>query len=655
MVNKYVNAMRSLALQTLANAKSGHPGMAMSSAPLTYTLYTQNINIESTDPKWINRDRFVLSGGHGCLSIYTIFHFAGFISLDEMKMFRQGLDVVAGHPEYSKKNFVDASTGPLGQGTANAVGMAIAEKYLSNRWDKLKGLIDHYTYCVCGDGDLQEGISYEAMSIAGKLKLNKLIFLHDSNDFQLDSAVKDVNIESIKMRAESQGWNYLACSNNLDEINHCIQIAKHSVDKPTFIEVKTIIGEGISVAKSNKAHGFGINDAEIENANKYFEMQYDKFNFPKEVYEHFSENIVKRGNKKYAEWNQLLNKYKSEFPKDVEVFLKHCNDDFSEYNDLLNVDAITHKNDATKTYLKQFFDQLKTTRDIITLSADLASTTNCKIGDNSMNVDGVSPYIMVGVREFSMAAIQNGILLHKGLKSICGTFLSFSDYLKSALRVGAICGLPSIYVLTHDTYKVGPDGPTHQPYDQITMLRAIENVEVLRPADEKETLACLKIALASKDQTYCLVLTRQALPSSYNTSIANTNLGAYVVHEETDADITLIASGSELELAINSVQALKDTFNMKAKVVSCPCLKTFLLQDKKYIEKTLSSHNGVISIEASSDKYWYELSHYCKKVRTISATKFGKSMDGNKLYNDMGFNIDNVIEKCQELINEKNY
>ncbi|MGL4952029.1 MAG: transketolase [Mycoplasma sp.] len=653
--NKYINAMRNLALQALEKSKSGHSGMAMSAAPLTFTLYTNHINIEASNPKWINRDRFVLSGGHGCLSIYTVLHFSGLISLEEMQEFRQGLENVAGHPEYDKNNFIDASTGPLGQGIANAVGMAIAEKYLEHRWSNLKGLIDHHTYVVCGDGDLQEGISYEAMSIAGKLKLNKLIMLHDSNDFQLDSDVKKVNDENIKMRVESQNWNYLTCDGDADSINICIELAKKSKDKPTFIEVKTIIGEGTSAAGSYKAHGFAINHSEIEHANEYYEMNYASWSWPKEIYDYFDSKVIVRGSNKYDEWNKLLNHYLNTNPEETKQLLDNFEDNFEDYSKLLNIDEIKNKNDASKTYLKTFFDQLVDTKDIMTLCADVASTTNCKIGNEIFNDGTPAPYVMLGVREFSMAGIQNGILFHKGVKCISGLFLSFVDYLKSAMRVGAMCKLPSTYILTHDTYKVGPDGPTHQPYDQLPMLRAIDNVYVLRPCDEVETFASLKMAFESKDRTHCLVLTRQGMPSQYPTSIDNFEKGGYIIHDEKDADITLVASGSEVELAMEAVHALKETFNMKAKVVSCPSLKLFLEQDASYIESVLCSFNGAITIEASSETLWYDLSKYTKKVRIIRATKFGKSKDGNKLYNDMGFNVENIIEKCQELINEKNF
>ncbi len=650
--NKYVLAMRSLSLQALNHAKSGHTGMAMSASNITYTLYTRFINISDKENKWLNRDRFVLSGGHGCLSIYTIFHFAKLIEKEEFKKFRLGSKWYPGHPEYEDYNWVDASTGPLGQGTSNAVGMALAQKYLENRWAPIAKLIDHYTYCVCGDGDLQEGISYEAMSIAGKLKLNKLIFLYDSNDYQLDSAVTQVNIENMKMRVESQNWNYIQCKNDVEEITAAVQKAQQSIDKPTFIEVKTTIGEGTTAAASNKAHGLGISDKELEYANNFYAMDYKNFEFPEEIYDHFYNNVTARGNAKYNEWKQLLSDYKQKEPKLVEEFLNNFKGEFDNFCKYLDIADVSKLNDASKTYLKTFFSQLSDCPDIMTLSADLASTTNCKIGDKAFNDDPKAPYVMVGVREFSMAGIQNGILYHGGLMSFAGTFLSFADYAKSAIRVGAMAKIPSNYILTHDTYKVGADGPTHQPYDQIPMLRAIDNVYVLRPADEKETIGALNLCLTNKNKTYALVLTRQGMQSGYDTSINNVAKGAYVVYEDENPDITLISNGSELELVMKSIESIKDAYGLNIKVVSCPCLKLFLNQDAKYIKETIKSRNGVIAVEASSDTYWYLLSKYTKKVKTLRATTFGLSMDGETLYKEKGFNVENILKKCQEIINE---
>ncbi len=650
--NKYVLAMRSLSLQALNHCKSGHTGMAMSASNITYTLYTRFINISSHECKWLNRDRFVLSGGHGCLSIYSIFHLAKLIDKEEIKKFRDGSKWYPGHPEFEDYNWVDASTGPLGQGVSNAVGMAIAQKYLETRWASISPLINHYTYCVCGDGDLQEGISYEAMSVAGKLKLNKLIILHDSNSYQLDSSVNDVNNEDIRLRVESQNWNYISCENDVEKITEAINQAQQSNEKPTFIEVKTIIGEGTTAQASNKAHGLSVSDQELQHCNEFYGIDYKNFEFPEDIYNHFYQSVVERGNKKYSEWKAMLNDYLVKEPKLTAEFLSNFKGEFDNFSKYLDLSDVAKLNDATKTYLKSFFNQLSDCQDIITLSADLASTTNCKIGDKAFNNDFKSPYIMMGVREFSMGGIQNGILYHGGLKSFAGTFLSFADYAKSAIRVGAMAKLPSNWILTHDTYKVGPDGPTHQPYDQIPMLRAIENVYDLRPCDEKETLGAINLCLNNKNKTYCLILTRQGLQSGYETSINNVAKGAYVIYEDENPDVTLIASGSEVELVMNSIASIKEAYDLNVKVVSCPSLKLFLAQEPSYIKSTLKSRNGTISVEASSDTYWYLLSKYTKKMKSLRADTFGASTNGNKVYESKGFNVESVVKKCQELINE---
>ncbi len=652
--NIYLNAMRSVALQAIFNVQQGHTGMAISAIPLIYTIYAKNININSDDGKWINRDRFVLSAGHGSMSLYSLFFLSNLINLDEIKNYRQENSKTPGHPEYENKsdNYIDCSTGPLGQGIASAVGMAIAEKYLANKWKKLKGLIDHYTYVVVGDGDLQEGVCYEAMSLAGKLKLNKLIVLHDSNDYQLDSAVNLVNNENLKKRVESQNWLYLKSNNDIENIDNCINIAKKS-KKPTFIEVKTIIGEGTSAQSSFKAHGLKVTDQELKNANKYFDMNFENFNFPNEIFEHFHNNVVKRGKEKYEKWEKLLNEYQSKYPKLVNEFLDSFNDEYydEKIDKILNEIIKENKVTPTKNYLKDFFDLCNkyNIKNILTLSADLASTTFCKNNEVSFNENINSPYIMCGIREFSMGCIQNGILLHKGLKSFSGTFLSFADYIKSAIRVGALSKLPSIYIFTHDSYLVGGDGPTHQPYDQLAMLRAIENVYDIRPCNHYEFAKAINIALKSSTKSYCFILTRQNVDVSINNN-AKIEKGAYIIRDEKNANITIVASGSEVELIMKNIDIIEKETKLKIKVVSCPIQKLFLEQSDEYIRNTINATKGVMVIEASNDANWYKLQKYNNNFCFIGAWGFGKSMDGNKLYQEKGFNKNNIIKIIKEMV-----
>lgn len=637
MENKNINAMRLLSLHAIKLAKQGHVGMSMSAAPLTYTLYTEHINIFKDDPKWINRDRFVLSAGHGSMSIYSVLHFAGLLSLDDIKAFKTKDSKTPGHPEYEHDNFIDASTGPLGQGAAMAVGMAIAEKYLNAKFAKLPGLLDHHTYAVVGDGDIQEGIVYEAMSLAGKLQLNKLIFLHDSNDYQLDSKVDLVFTEDLKKRMESMQWNYLKTSNDVAEISKAIEAAKKS-NKPTYIEVKTIIGEGVHTQASNKAHSMALTDQDIVDANTHFHTAYKALKFEPEIYSYFEKHVVDRGAKKYAEWIKLAETYAQIEPALFQTFTKWAHNDFGDLQGLLSELKFPATGVATRNYVKDvlsFLNQHKSDW-LMAGSADLVAATNVKIGDNCFNSDVHSNHIFYGIREFAMAAITNGILLHGGLKTISGTFLVFSDYMKSAIRLGALMQLPNIYIFTHDTYQVGGDGPTHQPVDQLAMLRAIPNVIVHKPCDEKEFISAFSEALTATKQSHVIILTRQNLSSDHNTSIKLAKLGGYIVSGVANADVTLAGAGSEVDLLF-ATQKLLATLNINAKVVSIPCLQNFLKLDETLISKTLESKNGILTVEASSDASWYKLFKHGRRFYHVEANAFGKSMDGAQLYKDMGF------------------
>ncbi len=643
--NKFVNAMRSLALQAIMAAKQGHTGMAMSAAPINYAIYTKDMHIVAEDPKWINRDRFVLSAGHGSMSLYSVLHFAGLISLEEIKKHRQGSTITPGHPEYGPKNFVDATTGPLGQGIANGVGMAIAEKYIENQFPQLPGIINHNTFVVCGDGDLQEGISYESMSIAGKLGLNKLIILHDSNSYQLDSAVSEVNTEDIRKRVLSMKWDYRTTSNDPEQIHAAVLRAKKSM-KPSFIEVKTIIGEGTTHQADNSAHGCAVNEKEIANADKYFDMNYDNWNFPKEIYYHFGQKVLNRGRIAYKKWNAKLDEFKATEPEAVKRLLGWFERDFSDFSNILNTDNIAHDK-ATRDYTKNFFDQLNAAKakEVITLSADLAGSTKVKIGSDSFNQDNTKSHVNLGIREFAIAGIQNGVMLHGGLFPVASTFLVFADYMKSAIRIGALNNLPSTYIFSHDTYMVGADGPTHQPYDQIPMLRAIANVVIFRPADEVEEKQAFIEAVKSKGETHVIVTCRQPIPSSYNTNAKGTKRGGYIVKNVENADFTIVANGSDLELAHELAKSFKD---YKIKVVSVPSLKTFLKQDGEYISKTISSSKGVIAIECSSDYMWYKLGLYNKNgFMHQGAFTFGESKDGLEIYREAGFEVEHLITRIK--------
>lgn len=648
-IEYFINAIRSMGLQAIMQAKQGHPGMVISAAPINYAIFTVGMNITEKNPKWINRDRYVLSAGHGSMSLYPILHFSRLVDISRIINFRQKISGLSGHPENTGCEYIDASTGPLGQGIANAVGMAIAETYLENKYKELEGLIDHFTFCVVGDGDLQEGISYEAMSLAGKLKLNKLIVFHDSNGYQLETDVATVNSENLKQRLESMHWNYISSSNDPYNVIKLIkQIKNNPPNKPTFIEVKTIIGEGLSFASSSNAHGNSINSDDLNSFNKYFDCNFNDWIFPSNVYYHFYKNIIQKGNDKYEKWEKLVKKYELEKPDLLKKFLKEINGEFSDISHLFTNEELP-KNKATRSVAGIILEKINAANinDIFILSPDVGKSTNIKINNGLFNNDKNSNMLMTGVREFSMLAIQNGIELHGGIRTISSCFLAFSDYLKSAIRLAAISKINPLIVFTHDSIAVGADGPTHQPIEQIGTLRAIPNNIVFRPCDEQETLAVFINALQqTKDKPTCLVLSRQNLQSQPNSNPKKTiQSGGYIIYEDNNPDIAICASGSEVELAIKCATILKNKFNIQTKVISVPNLNLFL--ENSDLEKIIFAKYGLVSIEASNDCMWYKLGIKSSNYLNISINQYGYSIDGTINYELLGFN---EISVCQKII-----
>lgn len=651
--DKYINSMRLISLHAIKKASQGHAGMSMSAAPITYTLFTKHIHLSKENPKWINRDRFILSAGHGSLSLYSIFYFAKAISLDDFKNFKKNNWIMNSHPEYSENNFIDASTGPLGQGVGMGVGTAIAEQYLRFKFSKLDGLVNHYTYVLVGDGDLQEGVSYEAMSLAGKLKLNKLIILHDSNDYQLDSSVVKVNSENLKLRMESMGWVYFKVDGNVDEIDWAINLAKKQ-NKPSFIEVKTTIGFGTHLSNNNKSHSMNLKDEDIEYANNFFGLNNSEFDFEndQDLFEHFKV-VFNKKDYGYNDWKTKYLNYQNENSLDFIKFNNYLNKNY-DLERIFNKIKFEKTSVATRNYVKDLMTLFKENSCdwIIAGCADLEAATNIKINDTDFNDDYFSNNIKFGIREFAMGTITNGILLHSFLKTISGTFLVFSDYLKSAIRLGAIMKIPNTYIFTHDCYQVGGDGPTHQPVEQLAMLRSIPNILVWKPCDEKEFLAASYCALKSKHKTNILILTRHGLTSERNTSITKSiKFGGYELNDINNPDLTLLGSGTEIDLLIEVKEELEKQ-GYKVKVISVPSLNLLLVQEEKYIRDLLDSKYGVFSIESSSDTLWYKLHRYSKKFYHYGATKFGYSMDGDKLYKQMGFEKENILNLIlKELVN----
>ncbi len=634
-----IGAIRYIGLKAIQEAKGGHVGMTISAAPITYTLFTKFIKLNPENGKWINRDRFVLSGGHGSMSLYPIFYFANLLTLDDIKKFKTEDSKTPGHPEYENDidNFIDASTGPLGQGFAMAVGMAIAQKHISNKLGKYSDLIDNFTYVICGDGDLQEGITYEASAIAGKYELNKLIVLHDSNKYQLDSSVEKVSIENLKQRFESNNWNYLKCSNDPKEIEAAIKKAQLSKSKPTFIEVETIIAEGLKSQSSNKGHHGVVSNEDLDNFLKYHNLDFKNWNIDSKIIEHFQKTIIERGNKEVAKWNKKLAKanQNKEFNKLWNILISS-----KDYQQLFNRIKIKENNLATRVYLKTFLQSIKDFNPfVIATCADLVSSTNVAITNETILENGQS--LPIGIREFAMGAIVNGISLYaKGIKAIGGTFLVFSDYIKSAIRLGALMKVPSVYAFTHDSYLVGGDGPTHQPYDQLPMLRAIENLNVYRPADEEELRYFLGVAFNSSTDSSAIILSRQNI-KSLNSKMKYSDLekGIHIVKDCKNPDYIIAASGSEVQLALEISQSINNI-----RIISVPCLDLATKMSKKEKNKYFKAKKLFLTIEASADYKWFALHLNSQNNEHIGAYTFGKSIDGEILYSQKGFNKQSILK-----------
>jgi transketolase len=503
-------------------ANSGHPGIVLGAAPMMHALYTNHLNIDVKNPKWINRDRFVLSAGHGSILQYAINHLSGFkISLEDIKNFRQPGNT-PGHPEYGHTDGIEVTSGPLGQGIANAVGMAIAEAHLAAKFNKDGiNIIDHNTYALLGDGDLQEGVAMEAMSLAGHLGLNKLIVLFDSNDIQLDGAVNLAFSENHELKMKSIGWNYLKVEdgNDLDKINSAIKRAKKQKDKPSFIEIKTVIGYGASDQGTSKVHGAPLGLEETEKLRKTLNWNYGLFEVPEDVYEYYKKTVFNRGKRNSKKWSKLYSEYKTNFPKqyeELEKYYKDVNVDLDNFKEI-----VTNKDDATRNVSGKIINKLSQIYpNLIGGSADLTASTKAKGSDGDFSKEHrEGRNINIGVREHAMGAIINGIVLHGGLKSFGGAFFVFSDYMKPAIRLAALMNIPSIFVFSHDSIAVGEDGPTHQPIEQLVGLRAIPNLNVIRPADARETMFAWKTAIESKGSPTVIVLTRQTVNNSFETDI----------------------------------------------------------------------------------------------------------------------------------------
>lgn len=638
-----INAIRCTGVDMINKANSGHPGIVLGAAPMMHTLFTKHLQLNPKNPKWINRDRIVFSAGHGSALLYTMLHFSGFdISLEDLKEFRQLHSITPGHPEYGQTPGVDTTTGPLGQGIASAVGMAIAEAHMSSQYNKKDfSIIDHYTYVLCGDGDLEEGISYEACSLAGCLKLNKLIVLFDSNKIQLDGPVKDCYIENTKSRFEAMGWSYLVVEDgtSCDDISSAIEEAKASSDKPTIIEVKTTIGFGAPKEGTNAVHGSPLGEEGREVLAKNLGYSNAPFDIPQEVYSYYKENVEARGEAAYKEWEKSYAAYKVSYPEFESLFSDAIEDKISmDFNKLQDFDF--NDKQATRAMAGKFVDAIGSLMpNTMGGSADLVSSTKIKGADGLFSAENrLGRNIKFGVREHAMAAICNGITIHGGLRAFCAGFFVFSDYMKPAIRLSAIQNIPTAYIFSHDSVYVGEDGPTHEPIEQLTMLRSIPNLNVIRPCDSAEVRAALQVAFTSKSTPTVVVTTRQKVTNFRMTSFEKTKMGAYVLYEpKEEPTAIIIASGSEVELALASAYLLEKE-GAPTRVVSMPSQYLFDKQSSEYKEEVLPKHiTNTLAIELGSPLGLYK---YANKVLGIS--RFGESAPASHMAEIFGFTTDNV-------------
>ncbi len=643
-----VKAIRAMCIDVVNKAKSGHPGMALGSAPILYTLFSKFLVANPKDPEWINRDRFVLSAGHASSLLYTILHVAGYdLSLDDLKSFRQLNSLTPGHPEYHHTKGVDATSGPLGQGIAQAVGMAMAERAVSAQYPFGKELISHYTYALCGDGCLQEGISQEAISLAGHHRLNKLILIYDANNVTLDGGLDLSFSENVKERFIASEWDVLEVEdgNNLEDIEKAITKAKLSQDKPTLIIVHTIIGYGSEKQGTSKVHGNPLGNEDGAHAKAVYGYDYPEFTIPEEVYDNFKNTFAKRGLKAEEEWKKEEEKAKTIYPNEFATFTKAFKGDVSSYL-ICEPTFASDNNDSTRVSSGKALNELHSKIPFIMGgSADVAGSVMTKITDGT-NFTKDTPEgrnINFGIREFAMASVSNGMLLHGGIKTYVGAFLVFADYMKAAIRMAALSKLPSIYLFSHDSIAVGEDGPTHQPIETLAMLRSIPNVDVIRPCDARETYAAWKIALESKETPTALILSRQNLPL-LDSSFENVNKGAYVISKANKKEeAIIIATGSEVSLAINAQKLLLEE-GIDVAVVSMPSTFKFDQQSEEYKKSVLTlPKSKIISVEMLSTFGWHKYSDHPYGIDTFGTSAPAK--DAIKAYHFLPEDLKEFVKK----------
>ena len=655
------NALRFLSIDAVQKANSGHPGMPMGMAEIATSLWGKHLNHNPLNPHWFDRDRFVLSNGHGSMLLYSLLHLTGYdISIDDLKDFRKLHSKTPGHPEYDIDIGIETTTGPLGQGIANAIGMAVSEKIMAAEFneDDIKP-INHYTYAFLGDGCLMEGISHEACSFAGTHKLGKLICFYDQNGISIDGEIENWFTDDSIKRFDSYGWQTICVDgHNIEEIDKAIVDAKNETNKPTMIFCKTIIGFG-SPNKSGTAdvHGAALGEEEVIKTREALNWDHDAFKVPQEAYDFW--DSTKKGSELNLDWDNLIKTYdekypdksaelrrriKGDLPDDFEnsfkTFLSEC--------DKNNTPMATRK--CSKACLDFFVKELP---ELIGGSADLTPSNNTFSSSSSTfsNENPSGNHINYGVREFGMSAIMNGMVLHGGIKPYGATFLVFTDYARNAVRLSALMGIPSIFVYTHDSVALGEDGPTHQPIEHMVTLRSTPNLNSWRPADLVETAVAWNEAVKSKKTPTCLIFSRQGTSSISRTEdqLSLINKGGYLIDESDNSDITLIASGSEVQLVIDAAKELKN-HSISANVVSMPSLDLFLQQSEEFQSSIINPDKPILVVECSHPNSWYRILN--RKDKVIGIESFGESAPGSELLEHFGFNTENVVNSAKSLLND---
>lgn len=663
-IKELANAIRFLSIDAVDRAQSGHPGMPLGMADIAAVLWHKFLSHQPQNPYWFNRDRFVLSNGHGSMLLYALLHLSGYsLSIDELKNFRQLHSKTPGHPEWMETPGVETTTGPLGQGLANAVGMALAEKTLAAEFNKTDlTLVDHYTYAFVGDGCLMEGISHEACSLAGTLGLGKLIVFYDDNGISIDGQVDTWFTDDTAMRFKSYHWHVIEMVDGHDDIAiaKAIISAREETQKPSLIICKTIIGFGSEMAGSEKTHGSPLSAEDIQQMRQRLNWPYPPFEIPEKIYQAWSH--IEQGKQEEQRWLQCCHDYQAKYPEQYFQFLRRINGDLpDDWSTLSNafIEQCRHQDKAIATRkasqqcLEAYAHMLP---ELLGGSADLTGSNNTdwsgSIALRKNQFDG--NYLHYGVREFGMSAIMNGIAIHGGLIPYGGTFLVFSDYARNAIRLSALMKLRVIYVFTHDSIGLGEDGPTHQPIEHAAILRLTPNMQTWRPADLTETAVAWQQAIQHHQGPSCLLLSRQNLPACTHSeaSLASIQRGGYILKESLHApDVLIIATGSEVQIALAAAIELEKR-DLNIRVVSMPCAERFLLQDAAYQEQVLPNQvRKRVAIEAAASGYWYRFVGLDGVV--IGIDRFGLSAPAGVIYQELGITVSKTIEAVENLLKQE--